>query len=535
MALVEKYVTADSDGGDGSISNPWTLTEAFANAIAGDRVNILSGTYERSSSDAVTNAGAVGSPILFRGVSSFSPLTPIANLWSATGLITTGMPFINYAPTYTLVNAKDHVYWHSLRVEGSAGSKAIFGGSSNANGGAYNCRFYNSAASSYADAARGGSYYAFIGCEFETNGTTNSKPLYGSAECCVYNCRLKSNVSHSTNYCLGLSTVVEDTIFIGSVGLSGFASNNIRIKNCTFYGCTEAIITPNSAQTRPLNIINCIFANCGYALYNPYNATAAHPLLSVNNLYYDIDNANLGFGDWPEIGRIDAAADPFVDSANGDLRLKRTSEAVNAATNGGDIGAIQRPAVWPVATDLRSGTTVDGITGTLDLPAVSDVQEGVVFDNTTKTGTFVVPLENTVQENVTYGAAEEYTGTLDVGSTAQEVWEYGIRILTANTNLSIPSEPPTVTQIRTELDNNSTKLADIVEDTNELQTDLTEGGRLDLIINAILEDTGTTLEDKITKIKAAVYDSATINEDTITLSNGTTQTASVAGRETTEV
>lgn len=51
---------------------------------------------------------------------------------------------------------------------------------------------------------------------------------------------------------------------------------------------------------------------------------------------------------------------------------------------------------------------------------------------------------------------------------------------------------PTVEQIRAEIDLNSTKLADIVADTNELQGAWANGGRLDLIIDAIVDDTGTS-------------------------------------------
>jgi hypothetical protein len=40
----------------------------------------------------------------------------------------------------------------------------------------------------------------------------------------------------------------------------------------------------------------------------------------------------------------------------------------------------------------------------------------------------------------------------------------------------------------------------VLADTNELQTDWTNGGRLDLLIDAILEDTGTTLPNQITAL-----------------------------------
>jgi hypothetical protein len=42
------------------------------------------------------------------------------------------------------------------------------------------------------------------------------------------------------------------------------------------------------------------------------------------------------------------------------------------------------------------------------------------------------------------------------------------------------------------MDANSTRLSAIVADTDELQTDWTDGGRLDVIVDAILDDTGTS-------------------------------------------
>ena len=52
---------------------------------------------------------------------------------------------------------------------------------------------------------------------------------------------------------------------------------------------------------------------------------------------------------------------------------------------------------------------------------------------------------------------------------------------------------PTVVQIRQEMDANSTQFALIVADTNELQTDWVNGGRLDLILDIIAADTTTDI------------------------------------------
>jgi hypothetical protein len=43
----------------------------------------------------------------------------------------------------------------------------------------------------------------------------------------------------------------------------------------------------------------------------------------------------------------------------------------------------------PNASDIRLSVVVKGVTGTLDLPATSNVKSGIVYDNTTKTGTYL--------------------------------------------------------------------------------------------------------------------------------------------------
>ncbi len=62
---------------------------------------------------------------------------------------------------------------------------------------------------------------------------------------------------------------------------------------------------------------------------------------------------------------------------------------------------------------------------------------------------------------------------------------------------------PTAEEIRNEIDANSTQLAAIVEDTNEVQTDLADGGRLDTILDAILTDTNELQTSNIPALIAA--------------------------------
>lgn len=64
----------------------------------------------------------------------------------------------------------------------------------------------------------------------------------------------------------------------------------------------------------------------------------------------------------------------------------------------------------------------------------------------------------------------------------------GVTLATSQPNYAPnTTTPPTAAAIRAEVDSNSTQLAAIVADTNEIQTDLANGGRLDLILDSILD------------------------------------------------
>lgn len=88
-------------------------------------------------------------------------------------------------------------------------------------------------------------------------------------------------------------------------------------------------------------------------------------------------------------------------------------------TYGGSGTEYTGTAAIPTAANVRFGTAVDATTGTMDLPAVADVQQGVQFDGATKTGTFAAPAVADVQSGVGYGAAgTEYTGTFTAPAVA---------------------------------------------------------------------------------------------------------------------
>lgn len=106
----------------------------------------------------------------------------------------------------------------------------------------------------------------------------------------------------------------------------------------------------------------------------------------------------------------------------------------------------------------------------------------------------MVASENELLVNITHAGADDVSLSTDV------VTNTNADIITAIAALN----DPTAVAIRTEIDSNSTQLSAIVADTNELQADFTNGGRLDLLIDEILTDTGTTLNNKIDTIDGIV-------------------------------
>ena len=87
---------------------------------------------------------------------------------------------------------------------------------------------------------------------------------------------------------------------------------------------------------------------------------------------------------------------------------------------------------------------------------------------------------------------DEQVATTLVVPQPSDIWSYITRTLT--TPGAEPSDAPTVEEIRAEMDANSTQLAAIVADTNELQADWADGGRLDVI----LDGTSTLTQAQVT-------------------------------------
>lgn len=143
-------------------------------------------------------------------------------------------------------------------------------------------------------------------------------------------------------------------------------------------------------------------------------------------------------------------------------------------------------AVWDEA---RSGHTTAGTFG----QGAASVQGNVTGSVATVTGGVTV---STNSDKTGYSLSATPP---TAGEVADAVWDearsrhttsgtFGSGVI-INTNsdktgYALTVTPPTAAQVRAEMDSNSTQLAAIVADTNELQTEWADGGRLDLILDA---------------------------------------------------
>jgi hypothetical protein len=164
----------------------------------------------------------------------------------------------------------------------------------------------------------------------------------------------------------------------------------------------------------------------------------------------------------------------------------------------------------------------------------------------------------TISSRSSHSAADVWTvsvrtlstfGTL-VADVATAVWGTVVRTITGGTittnsdktGYSLTVTPPTAVQIRQEMDSNSTQLAAIVADTSEIQVELADGGRTDLLIDGIKAKTDqltfttpnsvdatatvstaglateanqTTIINHLTGIKGATFDTGTDSLESI--------------------
>ena len=204
-----------------------------------------------------------------------------------------------------------------------------------------------------------------------------------------------------------------------------------------------------------------------------------------------------------------------VSGAVGSVTAAVTTDSASRTASQADVSALATSSALATAqTDLDTLTGSDGVTlatsqpnyaPNTTVPPTAAAMADAVWDEArashTSAGSFgegvkVESLNTQAKADVNAEAdtaiSDASLATSSALSTAQTDLDTltgadGVTLATSQPNYAPNvTTPPTAAAIRAEVDSNSTQLAAIVADTNEIQTDLANGGRLDLIFDAIL-------------------------------------------------
>ena len=354
MAITERYVTSGAaGGGDGSVGNPWTLTEAFANMVAGDRINVKAdATYTRTASDTVTPDGTATSPIIIRG---YTTTIGDATLGRSSGgaLNSSKMPTIAYDATFQLnASGAGFIIWEGLKITHARAGNAFQPGTDSV---VYGCICTNTSTSNVSNAIRhSGSRVQYIDCDFSAVGSSGSvaAAIYSAPEI-VLGCRIIATDGDGIRVGSGVKYLANNTIIAARFGIATESTtSSLTAFNNTIVGGSNGIEILTATTAAQVLVANHITGQSGYGIN--FNTSTCTKFLSNNRFRDYTSGAYSGDGDWGtgtkmrdiDSGATGTDADDFVDAGTQDYSLK----AGAAATSNGvgyliDIGASGSPVV----------------------------------------------------------------------------------------------------------------------------------------------------------------------------------------------
>jgi hypothetical protein len=352
MAITERYVTStgtDTYANSTNSATPMSLSTAFTNAVAGDRINIKVGTYTRAASDQPTNAGTATSPIIFRGYSSTIGDGYLGFTNSA--LVTTNMPTIAYNATFRVTAMGAFTIWETIKVTGNVSNSLMTGTGAN-DAMIKSCSVTNASTNAAAAALSvGGRMIAFDndlilsgasgGSAAVTNGAIANKVLYnrikgGPAVGLLLNANqaytvIGNVIYSSTGVGISITNVTQSSCILGNTIVGGGADAINIVTATTGLQCImNNLITDNTGDGIDM-------VSTGNAAGVAYNRTR--------------DNANAynNAGDWITATKwgdvttdTGGAETDYVASASNDYRLISASPARGAGLlPSASIGALQ--------------------------------------------------------------------------------------------------------------------------------------------------------------------------------------------------
>ncbi len=257
------------------------------------------------------------------------------------------------------------------------------------------------------------------------------------------------------------------------------------------------------------------------AAYDAAKEAASQTSVNTISGYIDTEVAAILASVDTEVAAIKAKTDG-LNFTGTDVKATLDGETVTVGTNNDKTGYALTVAydAAKAAASQSSVNTIDGIvdailedTGTT-IPGLLSAMDGKI--DTVDTVADGIKAKT---DSLTFTVA----GDVDVnvqswkGAAAPEMTGDAYARLGAPAGLSVSADIAAV----------KSDTAAVLVDTNELQVDLTNGGRLDLILDGILEDTGTTLPGTLSTIEGEVQVIDGI-ADAILVDTGTTLPATLS-------
>ncbi len=351
----DRYVTStgtDTYANSTNIATPMSLTTAFANAAAGDRINILAGTYTRTGTDTLTNAGTNTSPIIYRGYSASIGDGFLGRTNGSGALITTNMPTIAYNATFKFNSLAFTIVESVIFTGNITGTVAATGADSVFKSCVVTNASTNAAAVAGGAAVRG----ILFDCDISLIGATGGSAAIAIAvaNTRVIGCRIKggpgTGIGILVNGAIGI--VIVGNVIYSTTGF-GISVTNVSgvltIINNTIVGGGSDGINVVTATTGLQCIVNNIItdntgiginmvsvANTGFLAYNRTRDNSGGAISSGTDWVAATTYAHVT----TDTGGPET---DYVASGSNDYRLLAASPATNTGWLPlSDIGGIQR-------------------------------------------------------------------------------------------------------------------------------------------------------------------------------------------------
>lgn len=323
MSFAEKFVSPTGAGAhDGSSAgNAWTLAELIAGYAAGDRPNMIAGTYANTTtSRTFGTAGTTTAPVWIRGYNTTigdCDLDP-----------TLARPEITFTTGGLTVSAAHHI-WSSINTSAARNAAAVTISGAGFRG--YRSRFINTAANSAANALMLSNTGSIEACYASADAAATRCVAMNGAGSRIFRTHIVGGISNVD----GTSTIKLYRCLLRNAASDGIlqATNGgvVEVHACTIRNTGRDGIRLGGAAATPAwsEIMDNIFAVIGgYGINNVAAAGNTNLVHRSGNRFYGVTSGEeAGFGDSPYFGQLTGGSDPHVSTTNLSLVLGDAARA----------------------------------------------------------------------------------------------------------------------------------------------------------------------------------------------------------------